>query len=316
MKISRISIVLIFVYLFLPSQSFATTKKALLIGINDYLNLPYYSNTIKETITDLQGPVNDVNSMREMLLSKYGFLDENIKVLLDKEATRKNILKALENFLVQGTQPGDLAFFFFSGHGTQLHDINGDEADGFDEALSCYESDARVYKPLNESGFIIDDELGVIFRQLQGRDVVVFVDACHSESVATRSIHGKPVSRLEKTSLIHAKFMPIEYSQPFRSMRSRSAGVSKQIDIPESMVFISSSKENQVSVEVSGMDGFHGALTSALIAGIKKNKDATYGELYQYVKKRIQDKVNLEQEPQIEPQSSPILARQLFVPTR
>ena len=174
---------------------------------------------------------------------------------------------------------------------------------------------ARVYKPLNDSGFIIDDELGAIFRQLQGRDVVVFVDACHSESVATRSIHGRPVSRLEKTPLIHPKFMPIEYSQPFRSMRSRSAKGSKQSDNPESMVFISSSKENQVSVEVSGMDGFHGALTSALIAGIKKNKNATYGELYQYVKKRIQDKVNLEQEPQIEPQSSEILARQLFVPS-
>ena len=141
MKKVRISIVLIFVYLFLPTQSFASTKKALLIGINDYLNLPYYSNTIKETITDLQGPVNDVNSMREILLSKYGFLDENIKVLIDKEANRKNILNALKSFLVQGTQPGDLAFFFFSGHGTQLHDMNGDEADGFDEALSCYDSE-------------------------------------------------------------------------------------------------------------------------------------------------------------------------------
>lgn len=60
---------------------------------------------------------------------------------------RDDILRGL-NWLVQDAQPGDLLWFHYSGHGTQVTDRDGDEQDGKDEAI-C---------PLDHK-MITDDEL-------------------------------------------------------------------------------------------------------------------------------------------------------------
>ena len=46
--------------------------------------------------------------------------------------TKANIWAAMQ-WLIKGAQPGDALFFHFSGHGGQVKDISGDEADGMDE---------------------------------------------------------------------------------------------------------------------------------------------------------------------------------------
>ncbi|KAE9446983.1 hypothetical protein C3L33_21141, partial [Rhododendron williamsianum] len=38
-------------------------------------------------------------------------------------------------WLMEGCQSGDSLVFFYSGHGSQVPDFDGDEADGFDESL-------------------------------------------------------------------------------------------------------------------------------------------------------------------------------------
>ena len=38
-------------------------------------------------------------------------------------------------WLVSGARPGDSLFFSFSGHGGQVRDVDGDEADGLDETI-------------------------------------------------------------------------------------------------------------------------------------------------------------------------------------
>ena len=75
-------------------------NKALLIGINKYPGCP------------LRGCINDVNLMRTLLINHYNFRPENIIMLLDSEATRKNIMTATEK-LVAGTVDGDKVVFDF-----------------------------------------------------------------------------------------------------------------------------------------------------------------------------------------------------------
>ena len=95
-------------------------KRALCVGINDYPG----------TNSDLSGCVNDANDWAAALKTrKYDTV-----VLLDKKATRKGIVTAL-NELIQGAQAGDSLVFTFSGHGSWLPDDNGDEPDGRDEML-------------------------------------------------------------------------------------------------------------------------------------------------------------------------------------
>jgi len=65
-------------------------KRALLVGVNRY---------DKES-QNLQGCVNDVRGMQELLTTRFGFPAENIRVLLDDQATKKGILEAFQSWLI------------------------------------------------------------------------------------------------------------------------------------------------------------------------------------------------------------------------
>jgi hypothetical protein len=297
---------------FYPSSSNAATKKALLVGINTYEKLPFYSRTLGRQITNLKGSVNDVTSMKGMLVSRYGFRVEDIRVLTDDKATREAILNTFERWLIRGTKEGDLVFFYFSGHGTQIPDQNGDEEDGMDEALCPYDLVPVGAGSALESRAILDDEIGVLLRRLKGRDVVVFVDACHSGSM-TRSIGGTTVSQLEETPAATPKYMPVELAQSRFRGKSLPSGIPRQNDIPGEQIFISSSRENQVSLEIALAEGFHGALTSAIVEGMARKANMTYAELYEYARKVIKDRHRLEQDAQIEPERGKVLENRVFV---
>jgi len=137
-------------------------KRALLIGVNKYQVLP-----------SLSGSRNDVEIMRGILVSKFGFLDRNVLVLIDEQATRSAILGALEK-LVDQAGPNDIVYIHYSGHGSQVEDQNGDEADQLDETLCPH--DARTDKVPD----ITDDELSQILGRLHVASALVVLDSCHS----------------------------------------------------------------------------------------------------------------------------------------
>jgi hypothetical protein len=144
-------------------------KRALLIGINHYKSVP-----------GLQGSVNDVETMREILTTHWGFAARNITVLTDEHATRAQMLAAL-NQLVQESGPEDTVYFHYSGHGSQVKDLNGDEEDGLDETI--VPQDGRSGNVPD----IVDDELDAIFSRMRARIAVIVLDSCHS-GTATRAI--------------------------------------------------------------------------------------------------------------------------------
>jgi len=161
--------------LFVPQSSMywngGGKKRALLIGIN-YLQLPVGRG-------QLTGCVNDVKVMKNIITSKFGFSNDQIRILTDDGApgtlqpTYQNILEGIR-WLVSGAAPGDSLFFHFSGHGGQLPDQSGDEADGKDETL--------IPVDFKTSGQIIDD---ILFQELVkpvpvGARLTAFMDCCHS----------------------------------------------------------------------------------------------------------------------------------------
>ena len=90
------------------------TIKALLVGINRY----------KIPGADLQGCVNDVTNLRDCLLKYFGATLGNIRVLTDARATRAGILDGLA-WLTKEAKAGDSLVFHFSGHGSQIRDVDG-----------------------------------------------------------------------------------------------------------------------------------------------------------------------------------------------
>ncbi len=157
-------------------------RRALLIGINKYKVLPR-----------LNGSLNDVAVMRQLLIQRWGFKEANIKTVLDEAGTRAGILKALEQ-LVQDTGPADSVYVHYSGHGSQVQDLNGDEEDGIDETI--VPQDGRTADVPD----ITDDELDSILARLRAKHALVVLDSCHS-GTATRSIEIQARSVPQDTRL-------------------------------------------------------------------------------------------------------------------
>jgi len=112
--------------------------------------------------------------IKELLRDHYGF--EDITLLLDNDATTANMRAALHE-LVKGAKPGDILFFHYSGHGSQLPDKAFDddfEPDGLDEILCPVDLDWKTK-------VIRDDELKAIFDSVpNGVNLTVFLDCCNS----------------------------------------------------------------------------------------------------------------------------------------
>lgn len=139
-------------------------KRALLVGINKY----------KIPGADLNGCVNDVTNIRDILLSYFGFNASDIRVLVNERATKKNILDRIK-WLINEAKNGDSLLFHYSGHGSQVADRYGDEVkDKMDEILCPHDMDW-------DGNFITDDDLGKLFENLpSGVNLEVLLDCCHS----------------------------------------------------------------------------------------------------------------------------------------
>ncbi len=92
-------------------------------------------------------------------------------VLLSKKATRSSVLKAMRA-AAKALVSGDLFFMTYSGHGGQVPDVSGDEADKQDETWCLFD------------GQLIDDELYFELNKFaSGVRILVLSDSCHSGTV-------------------------------------------------------------------------------------------------------------------------------------
>lgn len=155
------------------STSPGARRRALVVGIGSYAR-PIHS---------LRGPVQDAERMASFLKTTLGYRESEVTLLLEQHATRQNIRAALDA-LVEQTGPGDQVVFYYSGHGYQQRDLDGDEDDGYDETLVPV--DTRVDATGQIRNMISDDEIAVTFSRLEDRYAKVIIDSCHS-GTATRS---------------------------------------------------------------------------------------------------------------------------------
>jgi hypothetical protein len=140
------------------------TKKAVLIGIN-YVDHPLYK---------LQGCVEDVDNMKNMLIYKYNYSTENIIILTDDLSdnnlfpTREAILENLKTIVYESSELEEL-WIHYSGHGFQT-EINGNM------------ESVIVPMDYDESGPIVADELFTLISKIKCPAILLF-DSCHSGNI-------------------------------------------------------------------------------------------------------------------------------------
>ena len=161
-----------FVYWLLSTGCFGQTGRALLIGINDY----YWK---KNVLSDhsLKGCVNDAKSVKELIVSRFGFQKNNITDLYNAQATQYNILHEMIKLLAR-CNAGDNALIFYSGHGMLLDNSLSD--DGKDQAILP----SDVYQ--KSRSYILIRDLASIFNKFIDKKVTLTVifDCCYSLSIA------------------------------------------------------------------------------------------------------------------------------------
>lgn len=157
----------------LAGRTLYTNSHALLIGISQYQHLPADKH--------LQFAHKDARALREALVKSYGFPAENITLLLNEQATKAAIEKALSNFAdAKRVGRDDRLLVYFSGHGQTVTLPDAGEM-GF---LIPHDARVDLGQP-NNAGPYLDTcvEMDGLWKYLRGcpaKHALVLADACFS----------------------------------------------------------------------------------------------------------------------------------------
>jgi hypothetical protein len=264
-------------------------KKAILIGVNTY-RIPG---------ADLRGCVNDVKNIKAVLKKFFDFAGKDITVLTDSAATKKNMQAAIRA-LVRGARKGDVLLLHYSGHGSNVPDNDGDEADRRDEILCPTDLDWK--KPLR------DDWLRKTFDGMRaGVNLTVIMDCCHS-GTNTRAVQPPDAPVIERYLPCPWDLVAIESGRRLKgkvigSLRStvkakKRRGDIVAVDVPE--VLITGCRDTQTSADAFIGGSFNGALTYNLVAALKEAKGKiSYRDLHARTAEKLKSG-DFDQVPQLE----------------
>jgi hypothetical protein len=251
------------------ADSFATIRNrwAVVIGISNYLNAD-------RGIPPLQCAHRDAIAFMDFLRSPQGggFASSNIKLLVNEQATTRNIRSALFTFLKQARKD-DLVLIYFAGHGAP--EIGRPD----NLYLLSYDTDIN---DMASTAFPMWDMKTALERYIAAERVVVLADACHSAGVGgeagLRSV-GNP-------NLINRYLANLQKTKPGR-------------------VTITASEANELSREGKEWDN-HGVFTYYLLKGLKGDADSdsngivTIAEAFTYVNTKVRRSTNSQQHPNIQ----------------
>jgi Caspase domain len=155
-------------------------SRALVIGIDRY-----------KAASPLSYAVSDATSIKDLLVSNFGFSESEIALLTDEAATRQAILRAFLRFANDDVALDDRLVVFFAGHG---HTRTGSRGEiGY---LVPYDADMTDF-----STFIRWDELTRNADLIRAKHVLFIMDACYGGLALVRST-GAGTTRFLKDMML------------------------------------------------------------------------------------------------------------------
>ena len=167
MKKKACSLFILIIPLFCFAEEYVphyTKSNALVIGINQYLLWPH-----------LEYAISDAQEIGSILKDK----NFNVKLLLDEEATKQNIVQEIST-LVKNADANSRIFLYFAGHG-QTEDIPGGGERGYIVPV-----DADLY---NWQGSMLSmRDINSTIRQSRAKHIFLAFDSCYSGLGLTRGV--------------------------------------------------------------------------------------------------------------------------------
>ena len=141
---------------------------ALVVGIANYQNL----NKLPKSV------LNDTKDICSLLIDPTycGYLKENVKCLLDNQATKKGLTEALTD-LAQRTKAESTVFLYISAHGKQVKFSSGTK-----EYLLPVDADIKTEESTAKTA-ISGEEFNQALSAIPAKKVIVIFDCCHSGGI-------------------------------------------------------------------------------------------------------------------------------------
>lgn len=235
---------------------------ALIIGI-DY----------KNTNHQLDGCQYDAHRIKDLLLNKFNFLEENITLLVEDDPNSKNhptglnIMNNLGKLIIKAhNNHADHLFIYYSGHGAYIHDKDGDEKDKRDEVI--------IPLDVGNRGVITDDVLHDYLEYIpEGCRCFGLFDCCHSGT------------------LLDLKY---KYSKTYREVHEN-----EETKVKGDVVMISGCQDDQVSIATMHDNQFQGIMTKVFLDTLEEyNYQTTFFHLLDEMRTSLEEK-GFEQYPQL-----------------
>jgi hypothetical protein len=262
-------------------------RHALLVGVDRYPNLHPHSQ--------LKSCVNDARLMAEVLVERHGFHTDDVSLLLDEAATRDAILAGLSALQARAGSD-DAVVFYYSGHGSQVEDREGDEPDGLDETIVPHDG-GRPSHPFRD---ITDDEIyeRILAISSVTRNLAMIFDTCFAGNVA----RGGPAPRekwIERDPRSRHELPPSPL--PRRATRSatrKTAGPSGFLPLDERYVLLAACRGDQHAKELKWKP--QSVFTFYLCRELQRAPaGATYRDVIERVRLAVAQEVQ-DQTPQVE----------------
>ena len=241
----------------LPPSIWLGRRYAVVIGLSKYRDT---------RIPALRYAAADARAFYDWAVSPQGgYAPACIKLLVDRDATAKNLRVALFQWLKAALKE-DIVTIFFAGHGSP-------ESPDSTKNLYLLPYDAE-YDNIPSTAFPMWDIETALKRHIKAKRVIVIADACHSGGVGQSFDIARRAGRGIKVV----------------SVRS---GLEKLSNVQEGVCVITAAGDNQLSQEGKQWGGGHGVFTHYLLTGLKGEADSSrdgkvsLGELTLYVSQQV-----------------------------
>jgi hypothetical protein len=248
---------------------FSGRKYALIVGISKFSNNA-------GGVSDLKYADADALALHKFLQTPAGgrFTPDNMLLLTNEQATLARLQQAMKGFVSQPA-PDDLILIFFASH--------GDADPRARQNLYFLTHDTDVDR-MPETAFAMKDFKRMMDNNVRARRLVLLIDTCHSAGLT--GSRGETSRGINTNNLVNLYTEKLLYRE-------------------EGKAVITSSDVNESSQEAPRWGGGHGVFTYFVLEGMRGMADlnvdrvVTVGELFRYVRQRVNTDTEGQQNPRM-----------------
>lgn len=216
----------------------------------------------------------DARTIASLLCDRIAPNERRVTLLLDEQATRANIMKAIGEDLARASRPGDTAIIYFAGHGSP------ERAAPRDEDLPYLVAHDTDYERIYSTGIDMVHDVTRWLQRLGAGLAVLFLDACFSGAAGGRTFGG-----------------PVYLANRGR-FRDELISI-KDLDLGAGRVIIAAANDDEVALEFESLG--HGVFTYHLLEALRQSPagSPTIGvaTLYESVASAVRQATSTRQNP-------------------